>query len=556
MSKNRFFIVAILVAALAVSCHPPTTRDLSVRGPRFEPAVQPAVRPAVQPMVFRPAPMDFFYTYLKDYPRDRQTDWSGSLQGVAHDDDHWYFTQALEDGERGYLMKFPMAYDLTRGVPSGATGYGMERGGVRCISKASIPGNPLGGWWHFGDLVHQDGFLFVPVENSYSAVPSMIAVFLASDLSYVGRQLLDPTQTRAGWCAILPGSDRLYVPRSDTISEENKIYVYRIRFDALTGAVRDRRPCLDFLEGPVEQVTLLDECGRPHNLGAYCQGGEFAEDGSLLFLVNGRARDHSGGEGAEGVTIFDARTWKKVSHSRNGGMMFDYKFQPGSPYWEEPEGLTWWDLDAHPRRSEIPGEIEGQLHVLLIDSLGNEYFFKHYRVDPLNALWEETLPFDWRRASVNREGRDAWRIEAGGTEILRFRSEGDADRALEVIRHYRMDSVGFVGGQRNPSVKYFLVEGRAPAGPFPDENCFWFDPTQIRLKRGSGGWRIVDEGTHARGEGSCGELLFFPDRESYDAHGVVETEARTAFKVLSKHGFTYLCHIGPWPNASWIYFRR
>ena len=84
-------------------------------------------------------------------------DWSGGLQGVAHDDDNWYFTSALESGERGYLMKFPLTYGLTRGVPENVSGYGRERAGVRPINKASIPGNPLGPFWHLGDLDYADG---------------------------------------------------------------------------------------------------------------------------------------------------------------------------------------------------------------------------------------------------------------------------------------------------------------------------------------------------------------------------------------------------------------
>jgi len=70
-----------------------------------------------------------FFTYIGDYPHDVRTDWSGSLQGVAHDDNHWYFTQALSD-DRGDLMKFPLNYGLTRGVPNGATECGRRALGI------------------------------------------------------------------------------------------------------------------------------------------------------------------------------------------------------------------------------------------------------------------------------------------------------------------------------------------------------------------------------------------------------------------------------------------
>jgi hypothetical protein len=63
-------------------------------------------------------------------------------------------------------------------------------------------------------------------------------------------------------------------------------------------------------------------------------------------------------------------------------------FLSGGDYDEEPEGLTWWDLD----RSDAPG-IEGQLHAIVLDNddNGDDIYFKHYRVEGL------LRPFDPRR---------------------------------------------------------------------------------------------------------------------------------------------------------------
>jgi hypothetical protein len=101
---------------------------------------------------------EMFFNYLNEYPHEAQTDWSGGLQGVAHDNDNWYFTSAFENGEHGYLMKFPLYYGLTRGIPENAHGCEREPAGIRSFNKATIPGNPLGSFRHMGDLEYWDGF--------------------------------------------------------------------------------------------------------------------------------------------------------------------------------------------------------------------------------------------------------------------------------------------------------------------------------------------------------------------------------------------------------------
>ena len=537
----------VVVAALAIAVLAPAWPSL---GQKVAPPKSVAKRKAPMPQMLRSLP-ELFFTFLKDWPADCQTDWSGSLQGVAHDEDHWYFTQAIESGSRGYLMKFPLTYGLDRGVPEGASGYGNVRAGVRCISKVSIPGNPLGANWHFGDLVHYQGYLFVPVEASESDLASMIAVFRAENLALVG---YDHVGRRAGWCAIHPREGYLLVPSSDTISASNPIYKYRVNMEELRAADREGRRTGNFLDGPYDNVELLDECGKYVVLTQYSQGGEFSDDGSLLFLNHGRAREHTGGEGQEGITVYDSVTWKRVAHSRNGAMLFNYAFRPGA-YREEPEGLTWWDLDAHPRRAEIPGNLHGQLHVILIDSLGNEYFFKHYAVDRLAEFPEDLVRFAWNRARVIRAG-PSWKVKDNEVEILTFASDADANRAIQILHHYRPDSVGYLGGRSDLAKRYLLIGGRSPEGPMPGETALQFDPALLRLKRTAGAWIITDEGVHAGGDPRCRVLLRFPDRVEFDRAGEVEREARRALKVIRRYGFTHIAYLGPQDRPALVYFHR
>jgi len=506
---------------------------------------------------------EMFFTYLNDYPHGAETDWSGGLQGVAHDDDNWYFTSALDDGERGYLMKFPLAYSLTRGVPQDATGYGREEAGVRCINKATIPGNPLGAYWHLGDLDYMEGFLFIPVEVSDNAVAQVIAVFRASDLKYVGHQSLIASNTRAGWCAVHPVDKHLYVPRSDEMSPGAGILKYPLSLDEIRQAVRENRPCRTFLSPPVAEIKLRDECGREISLGAYNQGGDFSDDGRLLLLNSGQAAAHTGGERAEGITVYETSRWTRVTHSRNGSNLFDYEYHPDSPRWEEPEGLTWWDLDTHPRRSEIPGEIGGQLHVIMIDPyvtppahLDYKYYFKHYRVDPMDAVQEDLFSFSTDRAAVVRVSAGAWKIQDGAVEFGGFRTEADAAQALRILRHCGADAAGYLATRSHPSLRYVLGDGSAPVGPAPGEHVQAFDPLGLRLKRSTGGWEISDESPHNRSGSDHRSILRLPDRESYDRNGVVEQEARAAIKIIRKYGFTHKCGVGGWPDSALVYFRR
>jgi hypothetical protein len=100
------------------------------------------------------------------------------------------------------------------------------------------------------------------------------------------------------------------------------------------------------------------------------------------------------------------------------------------------------------------------------------------------------------------------------------------------------------------------VGGRAPSGPAPGERLLAFDPLGLRLKHGSGGWQVTDENPHSRSGGDHGDILWLPDRDSYDGGGMVEQEARTAIKIIRKYGFTRKYGVGGWPDSALVHFRR
>src|SRR4030095_2699791 len=76
---------------------------------------------------------------------------------------------------------------------------------------------------------------------------------------------------------------------------------------------------------------------------------------------------------------------QRVERSHNGSGGFAYEFNTTNL--EEPEGLTFWDLDADGR---APG-LRGQLHVVLLDNditNDDDAYVKHYRL----SLEDSTPP--------------------------------------------------------------------------------------------------------------------------------------------------------------------
>ncbi len=311
--------------------------------------------------------------YLGNYPNDRQNGWSDKIQGVGHDDNNWFFTQK----ER--LWKFPISHDLNKYVelsnlPSG-------------VMSVKIPKELSNqGYNHFGDLVAYKGFLFIPIEAENDAVRKvggkvpivkdhisqpkngnnpLIAVFKASDLTYVGSGAL-PAQTKAGWCAINPQNGLLYTSENN-LSYENKLLSYKIDLQSLI----ENKNWLSY-SGTKE---LLDENGNIITIKGYMQGGEFSDDGNYLFIINGKGHDFDPKDG--GIWVFNFRDGKKELKSSTSGV-FKYEFKPSWGRFQEPEGLTYWNLD----NQNAPG-IKGKLHAILLNSDAtsrDEFWFKHYDI--------------------------------------------------------------------------------------------------------------------------------------------------------------------------------
>jgi hypothetical protein len=113
-------------------------------------------------------------------------------------------------------------------------------------------------------------------------------------------------------------------------------------------------------------------------------------------------------------------------------------------------------------------------------------------------------------------------------------SQAEAERALDIIKHYRMNGQCFVG-RPDPSMEYFLVDGQPPRGHFPGEDCVSFDSDNIEVVSVSGNWKII-EGSQI--------LLDF---------GNSEEEANDAYRIIKLYKFDNMCFVGrPGPSMEYL----
>lgn len=130
-----------------------------------------------------------------------------------------------------------------------------------------------------------------------------------------------------------------------------------------------------------------------------------------------------------------------------------------------------------------------------------------------------------------------WKVVSGSMWMLDFgTSQANAQKAVNIIKHYNMDKQCFVG-RPNAPMMYFTVAGKAPQGAFAGEDAVSFNPANVTAANINGSWKVVD-GAHW--------MLDF---------GAKEADARIAVEVIKFYGFTQMCFVGR-PNAPMMYFRK
>jgi hypothetical protein len=300
------------------------------------------------------AQVDGYQLYLGGHPQ-AETSWSNDAQGVAHDDNNWYITQTE------VIWKIPVHLNLD--TVTGTTS-GVFRVPLTFYSS-------LEGFHHTGDLVvHRHNgidYLLLPLEGP--GKPGTIAVFDCATMGYITKFALPLQSGDAGWCAT-DSNGLIY----STLQHASVLFVYELNWPLLQSSgiaqltVHNSQPMFDEQNSAIDLVTM--------------QGGEFAPGGRLLYLISGFYDDDNGLEEREGIHVLERSTdqfgnvsWHRVAHSTRGFGHFDFYYDPGFPTYEEPEGLTVWDLDD----GRAPG-IRGQLHAFVSDNDADagDIDFKHY----------------------------------------------------------------------------------------------------------------------------------------------------------------------------------
>lgn len=321
------------------------------------------------------------YSYLWQYPKNREMGWSEEVNGVCHDASNWFFTQ------NGNLWKFPITHDIknTCKKPSGKilkTDKKEIEVKLRAIYGVSRVKNI-----HMGDIDYFQNHVYVPItaDSEKDEPISVIFIFTARDLSFTNYYIPIREDKKKfssiGWVAINKNG-LLYTSDKNVKNTTNKnysrVHVYEI------GNILRKEP-LTFHS----VANLYDQFGRAFHRG-YMQGGCF-DDNNHLHMMNGFVTWYKGSyknnwskNGKGGICIYKTREAPvkggvqnlyllKQSAQKSG---FRYQFDGKG---DEPQGLTYWNLDYV--KPESPG-IKGQLHAIMLNTIGtgdDDFYFKHYR---------------------------------------------------------------------------------------------------------------------------------------------------------------------------------
>ena len=162
------------------------------------------------------------YTFVMDFPKEGNLDWSDEVNGVTNDGKNWFIIQ------KDRIWKFPLGHDLRNSAGMFQTGIPDD------LYKK--------GYNHFGASSHYHhpvlgGLLFVPLEGD--GLPAKILLFKLSptgepvysdSITLVSDEVLETGETKllyeAPWCAINPLNGLLYTSDFNNNDNANFLYVY------------------------------------------------------------------------------------------------------------------------------------------------------------------------------------------------------------------------------------------------------------------------------------------------------------------------------------------
>ena len=360
---------------------------------------------------------EFYFKYLGTYPEDANPGWHDEAQGLTHDHQNWFATR------RSSVWKIPL-------------GRGLDGGGSGVIQRDLSDYPALWTYHHFGDpdYVEVDGrgYVVVPLQEGNTLTPftcefagpvicsrtrvaNGIALFSSENLEFVAHAFA--SEADMAWVAIDP-SGRLYATqegRTDTL------LVYDVNWrELISTSARWGRP------GPPSEHTYSLRAPTSIRLSSPLsgiQGGAITPSGELLYMV------------ADGIKGIDLATGQILIESSNGHGLFNFEYDPREwPFaYEEPEGLTIWDLDD----GREPN-IRGQLHVLILDNdagSADEIYIKHYGIGAVDRRLDDCRAWTVRGTvtDADRHPIDAdIRLFLRQIEVGHVRTSGGSFQLCEV----------------------------------------------------------------------------------------------------------------------------
>lgn len=184
-----------------------------------------------------------------------------------------------------------------------------------------------------------------------------------------------------------------------------------------------------------------------------------------------------------------------------------------------------------------PNRLRAKVLTRFVDNSGrSDYTQTHiFRRASRPTITEDCVRFNPATTRVRRFGND-WKLVDGSHHMKSFGSlVAEARRALQIIRHYGLNRLCFVG-RPGPSMEYWKRTNALPAGRFAGEDCVGMNPQAAQVRNVSGRWTIV-EGSHL--------IKAFPN----------QSEARKGLEIMRYYHARFSCFVGR-PNPSMTYLRR
>jgi hypothetical protein len=267
-------------------------------------------------------------------------------------------------------------------------------------------------------------------------------------------------------------------------------------------------------------------------LAATCRVGSVAHE---FLHAAGMWHEQSRSDRDSFITIlWDSIESNKVSNfvgkADQGTDIGTYDYNSIMHYPQDAFGTT--NPDTGLRRTTIVTRTAGA-------SIGRRSGLSASDIEGVNRIYraEDCLSFNPTRARVSLE-RGTWKVVDSDDWLFDFgtgsTARTEANRTLEILRHYGMNRICFVG-RPNASAQYLVSNGRAPRGAMRGEDCIAFSPDTLRTEQVRGTW-ILSSGTS--------RMMSFPNA----------AEAYRTLDLIRQYGFTRHC-FHQRPNPKFRYFR-